>query len=119
MSSRNPTSPSIWPTASPKPFSEYAGKYDRLDIRAASPFLFRTKGVAEAVDQLLASVQSQLAGRVCELQLLVMDNGVVLQGRAYSYYAKQLAQQGVMKTTGLPLLADDIEVLSPLPAKRG
>jgi hypothetical protein len=73
----------------------------------------------EAVDRLLASVQRQLAGRVCDLRLRVLDNGVVLQGRAYSYYAKQLAQQAVMKTTGLPLLANDIEVLSPLPAKRG
>jgi hypothetical protein len=73
----------------------------------------------EAVDRLLASMQRQLAGRVCDLRLLVQANGLVLQGRVYSYYAKQLAQQAVMKTTGLPLLANEIEVLSPLPAKRG
>jgi hypothetical protein len=72
----------------------------------------------EEVDQLLASVQRQLAGRICELRLLVEENGLVLQGRAYSYYAKQLAQQAVMKVTGLPLLANDIQVLSPLTVRR-
>jgi hypothetical protein len=63
------------------------------------------------VNQLLASVQHELAGRVCELQLRVAGDGLVLQGRANSYYAKQLAQQAVMKANGLPLLANDIEVL--------
>jgi hypothetical protein len=72
----------------------------------------------EEVDRLLASVQRQLAGRVCELRLLVEENGLVIQGRAYSYYAKQLAQQAVMKATVLPLLTNDIEVLSPLTVRR-
>ncbi len=65
----------------------------------------------EETDELAASVQCQLAGRVSDLRLLLTDNGLVLQGRAHSYYAKQLAQQAVMKATELPLLANDIEVL--------
>jgi hypothetical protein len=73
---------------------------------------------AEEVDQLLASVQRQLAGRICDLRVLVQDEGLVLQGRAYSYYAKQLAQQAVMKATQLPLVANDIEVLLALPTNR-
>ncbi len=64
----------------------------------------------EEIDQLLASVQCQLAGRVWDLKLLLRDEGLVLQGRAHTYYAKQLAQQAVMKATGLPLLTNDIEV---------
>jgi hypothetical protein len=85
--------------------------------------LFGTDGMrrtmnSEEADRLLASVQRQLAGRVCELRLLVEENGVVIQGRAYTYYAKQLAQQAVMKATGLPLLANNIEVLSPLTVRR-
>jgi len=71
----------------------------------------------EEVDRLTASVQHQLAGRVCDLRLLIQDKGLVLRGRAYTYYAKQLAQQAVMNATGLPLLANDIEILSPLPAR--
>jgi hypothetical protein len=65
----------------------------------------------EEVNQLLASVQHELAGRVSELRLRVVEGGLVLQGRANSYYAKQLAQQAVMKANGLPLVANDIEVL--------
>ena len=66
---------------------------------------------SDEIHQLLASVECQLAGRVSDLRLLLQDNGLVLQGRTHSYYAKQLAQQIVMKTTGLPLLANDSEVL--------
>jgi hypothetical protein len=69
-------------------------------------------------DQLVVYVRRQLAGQVCDLRLLLRDNGLVLQGRAHSYYAKQLAQQMVMKTTKLPLLANDIEVPEPGLAKR-
>ncbi len=65
----------------------------------------------EETDRLAASVQFQLAGRVSDLRLLLTDKGLVLQGHAHSYYAKQLAQQAVMKATELPLLANDIEVL--------
>jgi hypothetical protein len=65
----------------------------------------------DEIDQLVTSVEGQLAGRVYDLRLLLRDNGLVLQGHTHSYYAKQLAQQIVMKTTGLPLLANDIEVL--------
>jgi len=73
---------------------------------------------AEEVDQLLASVQRQLTGRICDLRIVVQEEGLVLQGRAYSYYAKQFAQQAVMKAAGLPLVANNIEVLSALPANR-
>jgi hypothetical protein len=72
----------------------------------------------DEIDQLVVYVRAQLAGQVCDLRLLPRDNGLVLQGRAHSYYAKQLAQQVVMKATELPLLANDIEVLGPAPAKR-
>jgi hypothetical protein len=54
-----------------------------------------------------------LGGRVSDLRLLLRDNGLVLQGRAQSYYVKQLAQEMVMKATKLPVLANEIEVLSP------
>ena len=71
----------------------------------------------DEIHQLVASVEGQLAGRVYDLRLLQRDHGLVLQGRTHSYYAKQLAQQIVMKATELPLLANDIEVLRPVPAQ--
>jgi hypothetical protein len=64
----------------------------------------------QEIDQLAASEQCQLAGRVSDLRLLLRDQGLVLQGHAHSYYAKQLAQQAVMRATTFPLLTNDIEV---------
>jgi hypothetical protein len=49
-------------------------------------------------------------GHVREFQLVVVDRGLILRGRAHTYYAKQLAQHAVMDATGLPILANEIEV---------
>jgi hypothetical protein len=65
---------------------------------------------APEVDQLEAHVQSRLNGRVRDLRLLVRGSGLILQGHAHTYYAKQLAQQAVREATALPILANDIEV---------
>jgi hypothetical protein len=71
----------------------------------------------EQIDQLVTSVQSQLGTRVCDLRLLLLDGGFVLQGRARTHYAKQLAQHAVMNATELPLLDNEIQVLSRALAK--
>jgi hypothetical protein len=62
------------------------------------------------VEQLEARVQSRLLGRVRDLRLLWRGGGLVLQGHAPTYYAKQLAQHAVLEATALPLLANDIQV---------
>ena len=66
-------------------------------------------GIGE-LDQMEAHVQCRVNGRVRNLRLLVRGHGLVLQGRARTYYAKQLAQHAVMDATGLPILANEIEV---------
>jgi len=40
----------------------------------------------------------------------VAKEGLVLRGRAQTYYAKQLAQHAVVEAAGLPILANEIEV---------
>lgn len=55
-------------------------------------------------------VQKRLVGRVQNLRLQFRNDGLVLQGYAPTYYVKQLAQHAVMEFTGLPLLANEIEV---------
>jgi hypothetical protein len=57
-----------------------------------------------------ARVVCRLGGRVRSFQLVVRDKGLILQGQAYTYYAKQLAQHAVMEATGLPILANEIDV---------
>jgi hypothetical protein len=59
----------------------------------------------------LQLVLKSLGGRVSGLDLLVHAEGVVLRGKARSYYAKQLAQHLVMDVAHLRVLANDIEVV--------
>jgi hypothetical protein len=57
-----------------------------------------------------ARLRSRLVGRVGGLRLVLAGRGVILQGYARTYYAKQLAQHAVMAATDLPLLANEIQV---------
>jgi hypothetical protein len=63
-------------------------------------------------DQLEAHIQRRLVGRagLRRLRVLVQEQGIILQGCAGTYYAKQLAQHAAMEASGLPILANEIEV---------
>jgi len=72
-------------------------------------------GIAETVwvsscEHVELLVQRRLGSRVRDLRVLVRQDGVILQGRAGTYHAKQLAQHAAMEVTNLPILANDIEV---------
>jgi hypothetical protein len=55
-------------------------------------------------------VQRRLGSRVRGLRILNRPGGIILQGRATTYHAKQLAQHAVMEVIHQPILANDIEV---------
>ncbi len=63
----------------------------------------------------LALLETQLRIRlrsyVYDFRMTVQDGGLVLHGRARTYYGKQLAQHGVMAQSRLPIRANYIEVL--------
>jgi hypothetical protein len=63
-------------------------------------------------DQLEALIHRRLLGcvRIRGFRVLVQDQGLVLQGCASTYYAKQLAQHAAMEVGELPILANEIEV---------
>jgi len=61
-------------------------------------------------ERLEAQVLRRVGGRVRDFRLLVRPNGIVLRGRCATYHAKQIAQHTAMELTGLPILANDIEV---------
>lgn len=63
------------------------------------------------VSRLETSLQLRLGTRVQDFQLVMKDGGLVLRGRAPSYYAKQLAQEAVMGAHSLPLIANEIQVV--------
>jgi hypothetical protein len=64
--------------------------------------------LAEVADH----VRLRLNGRMLDFRLSVRDDGLVLQGHAPTYYAKQLAQEAVKEITTIPIRANDIEVKS-------
>ena len=64
----------------------------------------------DEIDGLEGNVRSRLNGRVRDFRLLLQENGLILQGYASTYYAKQLAQHAIMQATRLPILVNDIEV---------
>ena len=57
-----------------------------------------------------ALIQTRALGRVRDLRVQIIDGRVQLQGRACSYYVKQLAQQAVFEAGRWPLAANEIEV---------
>jgi hypothetical protein len=60
--------------------------------------------------QLETHLQIRLGSRVHQFRVVWRNEGVVLHGRARTYYAKQLAQHLVMALTKRPILANEIEV---------
>jgi hypothetical protein len=61
-------------------------------------------------ERLESLMQRRLGNRIRDLRILVRSQGVILQGRAATYHAKQLAQHAAMELGELPILANDIEV---------
>lgn len=61
-------------------------------------------------ERLEAFLHSRLGGRLRDLRVVVRPDGIVLQGRAATYHAKQLAQHAVMDATHLPIVANEIAV---------
>jgi hypothetical protein len=70
----------------------------------ADPFIARDE------ENLELQVQRRVGSRVRDLRVLIRPSGVVLQGRASTYHAKQLAQHAAMEILGRPIVANDIEV---------
>jgi hypothetical protein len=64
----------------------------------------------KGVRGLEARILCRLGRFVREFQLIDADKGLILRGRAHTYYAKQLAQHAVMEATRLRILANEIEV---------
>jgi len=66
------------------------------------------------LDGLAELVRRRLAGGIRDLRLVFRENGIVLQGRACSYYGKQLAKHEVLRVVSAARLVNEIEV-APIP----
>ena len=66
----------------------------------------------DEIDRLERKVRCRVTGSVRNFRLLVHADGLILLGHASTYYAKQLAQHAIMAATIVPILANEIEVIS-------
>jgi hypothetical protein len=57
-----------------------------------------------------ATIAAHLRGRVHDFRIVPHDDGVILLGRANSFYAKQLAQHAVMNLCRAIIVSNEIEV---------
>ncbi len=61
-------------------------------------------------ERLEALLARQLGSRVRDLRVIVLPDGLILQGRTATYHAKQIAQHTAMEIAGMAILANEIEV---------
>jgi hypothetical protein len=70
--------------------------------------------IAESIsmreEQLESLIERRMGNRVRDLRVVVRAAGLVLQGRAATYHAKQLAQHAAMELATVPILSNEIEV---------
>jgi hypothetical protein len=66
--------------------------------------------MSETLARIEGHVRYRLTGLVHDFHLVFRDKGLVLRGHVHTYYAKQLAQHAVMEASGLPILANEMEV---------
>jgi hypothetical protein len=61
-------------------------------------------------EHLESLLQCRLGNLVRDLRVQLSPAGLIIQGRAATYHAKQLAQHAAMELADVPIAANDIEV---------
>jgi hypothetical protein len=69
-----------------------------------------TKMLSEE-ERLEGMLLRRIGNRIRDLRVILLADGLILQGRAATYHAKQLAQHAAMELAALPIVANEIEVL--------
>ena len=62
-------------------------------------------------ERLESMMLRRLGNRIRDLRVLLLPNGLILQGRTATYHAKQVAQHAAMELADLPILAKEIVVM--------
>ena len=61
-------------------------------------------------ERLESMLLRRLGNRIRDLRVVVLPNGLILQGHTGTYHAKQIAQHAAMEVADLPIVANEIEV---------
>lgn len=67
--------------------------------------------ISDRETNLESLIERRLGNRVRDLRVVIRPTGFILQGRAATYHAKQLAQHAAMEASSLPILCNEIEVI--------
>jgi hypothetical protein len=62
-------------------------------------------------ERLESMLVRRLGSRIRDLRVILLPDGLILQGRTATYHAKQIAQHVAMEVADLPILANEIIVL--------
>ncbi|HEY2787784.1 MAG TPA: hypothetical protein VGJ05_22700 [Fimbriiglobus sp.] len=65
----------------------------------------------DPVQEIARSVRDRFRGMVQELRIEPEGESVVLYGRAYSYYGKQMAQEAVIRSGRFSVRANRMDVI--------
>lgn len=68
-------------------------------------------GILSEEERLENLLTRRLGSRVRDLRVILLPDGLILQGRTATYHAKQVAQHTAMEFAEMPILANEIEVL--------
>jgi hypothetical protein len=77
---------------------------------AIMTFPMLAEPICKREENLESLIERRLGNRVRDLRVVVRPTGLILQGRAVTYHAKQLAQHAAMEQATLPILSNEIEV---------
>ena len=72
-----------------------------------------TSGPEAAVRRAAAEILAGHRGHLREPRIEVVEGGVIIRGRAVSFYGKQIAFHEVIRRCGQPVLANEVEVQAP------
>ena len=75
-----------------------------------SRYNFRRSDKPDETSELECSIRKRTGFSIRQLQVVVTDDGIILNGNASSYHAKQLVQEAVMEKTSFPIISNDIQV---------
>ncbi len=79
-----------------------------MQLHAVSGSLLHDEVLTQRIT---AHLRSRSERSIRELRIEVEGQGLVLWGRTHTYYGKQMAQIVAMEVFGLPIVANNIEVI--------
>jgi hypothetical protein len=74
------------------------------------PLQVIAESISSREERLESLIERRMGNRIRDLRVVVRETGLILQGRAATYHAKQLAQHVLMELATVPILSNEIEV---------